>query len=60
MKKQNTTLSEDLRRAPTEFLNRIFHHGAGNNFFIPPYHRFEIPPPCISRGDVPKDNWNGW
>jgi len=57
MKKQNTILSEDLRRAPIKFLNKIF-HSAGNDF-IPPYHRFEIHPPCISRGDVQKDNWNG-
>ena len=51
MKKQNTILSEDLRRAPIKFLNKIF-HSAGNDF-IPPYHRFE-------RENMMEISWDGW
>ena len=53
-KKILADLSLDLRRAPKECFKKR------QECVYPPYSQWEIPPPCISRGDLPLISWNGW
>jgi len=50
---KNESFSDCLRRSTPECRKRLVAKSDSQ-----PYHRFEIPPPCVSRGDV--SNWNGW